>query len=126
MTFAVRLNSDDPTPPYEQLRRQISDAIASGVLPTGSQLPTVRQLARDLGVANGTVMRAYSELESDGLVRTARGAGTTVTPVPELSQTDLRDRLTALARVYVDKARLIGAGDDKIVSSVHLALDYKR
>lgn len=126
MTFAVRLNSTDPTPPYEQLRRQISDAIASGVLPTGSQLPTVRQLARDLGVANGTVMRAYSELESDGLVRTARGAGTTVMAVSELSQADLRDRLTKLARAYVDNARLLGAADAKIVSAVRLAMDYER
>jgi len=125
MTFAVRVNPTDPTPPYEQLRRQITDAIGSGVLPAGTQLPTVRQLAGDLGVANGTVMRAYTELETTGLVHTARGAGTTVAAAPQWSPDDQRGRLEALTRSYVTDARLLGGTPDQIVTAVQTQLaDY--
>jgi DNA-binding transcriptional regulator YhcF (GntR family) len=58
-TTALRLVPGDPTPPYEQLRRQLADLIGSGVLTTGDRLPPVRQLAADLGLAAGTVARTY-------------------------------------------------------------------
>ena len=122
MTFAVRVDATDPTPPYEQLRRQIADAIGSGVLATGTQLPTVRQLAGDLGVATGTVMRAYAELETDGLVRTARSAGTTVAAVPTWSSTDQRVRLDSLARTYIGNARLLGATNEQLTAAIQRCL----
>ena len=68
----------DPTPPYEQLRRQLADLIGSGVLSPGDRLPPVRQLAADLGLAAGTVARTYRELEQAGYVRSRRGGGTRV------------------------------------------------
>ncbi|MCS6712044.1 GntR family transcriptional regulator [Brachybacterium sp. EF45031] len=68
----------DPTPPYEQVRRQILEAVRIGALPVGSRLPTIRALARDLGLASGTIARAYKELEATGVLVTARGAGTRV------------------------------------------------
>ena len=70
----------DPTPPYEQLRRQLADLIGSGVLSPGDRLPPVRQLAADLGLAVGTVARTYRELEQAGYVRSRRGGGTRVAP----------------------------------------------
>ena len=118
MTIAIRLDATDPTPPYEQLRRQIAAAIGSGVLPTGSQLPTVRQLAGDLGVATGTVMRTYTELEAAGLVRTGRGAGTVVAAAPQLSPEAQANRLVALARDYIAQARLLGADDAQIAEAL--------
>ena len=118
MTFAVRLDAADPTPPYEQLRRQIADAIGSGVLRAGTQLPTVRQLARDLGIATGTVMRTYTELDTAGLIRSARGAGTTVAEVPKLSQDEQRERLDALATTFVSNARLLGVADTEIAAAL--------
>ena len=69
-------------PPYAQIRTQISSLISLGELPAGSKLPTVRALATDLGVASGTVARAYKELEADGLVTSRRRAGTVVNSVP--------------------------------------------
>jgi DNA-binding transcriptional regulator YhcF (GntR family) len=70
----------DPTPPYEQVRRQLAGHIESGRLVAGSRLPSVRQLAADLGLAAGTVARAYRELEEAGLITTGRARGTHVTP----------------------------------------------
>ena len=69
-------------PPYEQLRQQVTALVRAGVLTSGTRLPTIRQLANDLGLAGGTVARAYRELESDGLVTTHGRYGTVVAPLP--------------------------------------------
>ncbi len=76
----IEVNESDPTPPFEQIRRQIAWTIQSGGLPAGTKLAPVRQLAGDLAVAPGTVARAYRELETAGYVHTKRGGGTRVAP----------------------------------------------
>jgi DNA-binding transcriptional regulator YhcF (GntR family) len=85
----ISVDNTDPTPPFEQIRRQLVDEIRSGTLPQGSKLPSVRQLAGDLSVAAGTVARAYGELESEGLVETSK-TGTRVLPNEHLPK-DLRN-----------------------------------
>jgi DNA-binding transcriptional regulator YhcF (GntR family) len=65
-------------PPYEQLRRQVVEQVAAGMLRPGARLPPVRRLAEDLGLAAGTVARAYRELEAAGVVETRGRAGTVV------------------------------------------------
>ena len=69
-------------PPYEQVRTQVATMAATGVLPVGSRLPTIRQLAKDLGTASGTVARAYRELESDGVITTRGRHGSFVSAPP--------------------------------------------
>jgi GntR family transcriptional regulator len=119
MTVALRLEPGDPTPPYEQLRRQLATAIESGQLAPESRLPTVRQLAADLGVAAGTVMRAYAELEGGGLVVTRRGGGTSVSASPRtLPEVERQGRLAELATALVAQARRLGAADDEIRRAV--------
>lgn len=68
----------DPEPPFAQLRQQIVDQVADGTLRPGDRLPTVRRLAGDLGIAPGTVARAYRELEADGVLEGRGRAGTFV------------------------------------------------
>ncbi|MBA2280954.1 MAG: GntR family transcriptional regulator, partial [Acidimicrobiia bacterium] len=68
----VTVDPSAALPPFEQVRSQLATMIRTGQLAGGTQLPPIRQLAKDLGVANGTVARAYSELERHGLV-VARG-----------------------------------------------------
>ena len=119
MTVALRLDPGDPTPPYEQLRRQLATAIESGLLQPGSRLPTVRQLASDLGVATGTVMRSYAELEGGGLIVTRRGGGTTVGDSPRtLSELERGRRLAEITAAFVSRARFVGVGDDDIRRAV--------
>lgn len=55
-------------PAFEQIRAQIVAWIVAGRLAAGAELPSVRQIARDLGIAPNTVVRAYDELERDGWV----------------------------------------------------------
>ncbi|MCT1458106.1 GntR family transcriptional regulator [Aestuariimicrobium sp. p3-SID1156] len=119
MALAIHIRPDDPTPPFEQLRSQIEAAIATGALAAGTRIPPVRQLARDLGIAPGTVARAYKELESAGLVATARGAGTTVTGRPERVTNPALAELTA---EYVAAARRLRASDLAISDAIARAL----
>lgn len=80
----VLLNQASPIPPYEQIGLQIRTMIASAQLLSGTQLPSVRQLARDLGVAPNTIVRAYSELERNGWVVTSKRKGVMVALHPPL------------------------------------------
>lgn len=75
---ALSIDLADRTPIHAQLERGILAAIASGRLPVGGQLPTVRQLAVELRVNVNTVAKVYAHLERDGVLETRRGVGTFV------------------------------------------------
>ncbi|MEV4640061.1 GntR family transcriptional regulator [Actinoplanes sp. NPDC049548] len=122
-TLAV--SASDPTPPYEQVRRQLADLISSGVLAHGDRLPALRQLAGDLGLAVGTVARAYRELEAAGLVVSRRGGGTRVADRPSRPPGGEHDEadLHRAAEEYVWRARAAGADRPAIVAALHRVLD---
>lgn len=69
------ISSSDGVPLYLQLIRQIRYQIAAGGLDPGDQLPSVRKLSEQLVINPNTVVRAYRELELEGLVVTRQGAG---------------------------------------------------
>lgn len=92
------------------------------MLPAGTKLPPVRQLAADLRVANGTVARAYQELEASGLVITRRAAGTRVATTRTLSPEARAEALTGRAQEYVLAARQLGASDVELREAVNDAL----
>ena len=102
----ITVDELDPRPPYEQIREQLTDQIRSGELPAGQRLPSVRQLAGDLHLAAGTVARAYSELESDGLLESSR-SGTRVRevePIPESARKAARAYIAAAKPSTLDEA----------------------
>ena len=116
MSAEVVVDTTSPVPPYEQVRAQLADLVAAGVLGPGDRLPPIRQLAADLGLAAGTVARAYRLLEAAGLVRTARGSGTRVrsghAPDPTLAEH---------ADGYVRAARATGATEAELLDAVRAA-----
>jgi DNA-binding transcriptional regulator YhcF (GntR family) len=77
-TLHLTVDADAGTAPFEQVRTQIAAAVAEGRLDAGTKLPTVRQLASDLGLAANTVARAYRELEADSVISTQGRRGTFV------------------------------------------------
>jgi DNA-binding transcriptional regulator YhcF (GntR family) len=74
----VAVDPGSNVPPFEQLRVQILHQVTSGELAPETRLPTVRQLAGDLGVAANTVARTYRELERAGIIETRGRHGTFV------------------------------------------------
>lgn len=74
----LSIDPDSAVPPFEQLRTQVAAMTVTGELSAGQKLPTVRQLATDLGLAANTVARAYRELEADGIISTQGRRGTFV------------------------------------------------
>jgi len=122
-TTVLRVLTTDPTPPFEQLRRQLAELITAGVLAPGDRLPPLRQLAADLGLAVGTVARTYRELEGAGLVRSRRGGGTRVRQLESPQNPDqVAESLRRHAEAFVQQARLLGAGDDEVRDAVTAAL----
>jgi DNA-binding transcriptional regulator YhcF (GntR family) len=117
----VEIDLDDPTPPYAQLRRGLAALIEQGTLAGGQRLPTVRQLAGDLGIAAGTVMRAYKELESAGYVRGDRRRGTVVI-ARERAPVDVDAALRALAVAYCHRAEDVGATPEQMLAAVSRVL----
>jgi GntR family transcriptional regulator len=73
-----RIDTRSGVPFYRQIIEQVTLAIARGELAPGDRLPTVRQLAVDLSVNPNTVIRAYREMEIEGLLTTQQGSGTFV------------------------------------------------
>ena len=110
----------DPTPPYEQLRRQLADLIGSGVLSPGDRMPPVRQLAADLGLAVGTVARPDRARGPAGDVRSRRGGGTRVATTAPSPLTPKR-ALEEAAAAYLDRARALGITAEDAVETVRRA-----
>lgn len=115
MTLRVIVDTASPVPPWQQLTEQLSHLIGAGTLVPGARLPPIRQLARDLGLAPGTVARSYRELESVGWVTTAGTKGTVVAQrVPADPSAMLRDA----AVQYADTARRLGFDPDTAADTV--------
>ena len=105
----VTVDSDLDIPPYQQIREQITAAIQRGDLAAGAMLPSVRQLADDLGVAPNTVVRAYNELQSDGWIISERRRGTQVVDrIPTANKRGRTNLLRESAQRFV--ALLSGRG----------------
>lgn len=108
--------------PFEQVRDQFADLIASGTLAEGDKLPTVRGLATDLQLAPGTVARAYKELEAQGLVTTRSRAGTVVAPRAQSADIALRHLADGLAARAVEAC----VDDETVFALVREALGERR
>jgi GntR family transcriptional regulator len=106
-------------PPYEQIRAQIAAFVQTGLLTPGARLPTIRALAADLGVAVGTVARAYTELEAAGLVTSRRRTGTVVA---ERGSAPVADGVRDAAAELAARAQAGGLSEETVVALVRAAL----
>lgn len=95
---ALRFTIDLSQPLYEQILDQVRRAAVRGEIALGDKIPSVRELAQELKVNPNTVMRAYQELERDGLTEKRRGQGTFLTTSPA----SIQAFKSALAEQYLD------------------------
>lgn len=113
MWFAIDFSSH--TPVYVQIKDNIKASILSGKLKTGDYIPSIRNLAKDIGVNINTVARAYRELEIDGVIRPQRGEGYVVVGVQsEQIREELKDELLKLLR----KCKASGIKHDELIEVV--------
>jgi GntR family transcriptional regulator len=116
---SLTVDLDSPVPVYEQIRAQVAALVSLGALNPGDRLPSARDLARDLGIAVGTVQRAYRELEAAGAVTSRPRTGTVVAwdVRPRSSAAD-QQSFAALATRMVASGRALGLADDAILDVV--------
>ena len=110
------LDARSGVPTYLQLVQQVRQAVRLGILRPGDQLPTVKEVVSALAINPNTVLKAYRELDLEGLVEGRRGVGTFVsselTPSPPGGVKELR---SALQR-WVGRARAAGLDDENMAA----------
>jgi DNA-binding transcriptional regulator YhcF (GntR family) len=121
----LRVEPESAVPVYEQLRTQIVNMVTAGTMQPGTQLPTIRQLASDLGLAKGTVSKAYDELLRAGVVVSDGRRGTRVADEPGIHRTkaEVTRELVTAAEQYAVAARQLGVDDQTAVDAASRALN---
>jgi GntR family transcriptional regulator len=112
--IAFRLDSHSGLPAYLQLTQQVKNALRLGMIDVGDRLPTVKEVVATLAINQNTVLKAYRELEHEGLVETRQGQGTFV--VRSLAGPSLQSH-AALRRSlmrWVNEARTAGLDQESM------------
>ena len=117
MDYLIDLKSGVPF--YRQIIEQVKFAIASGMLTPGDRLPTVRQLAVELSINPNTVIRAYKEMEIEGVLATQQGSGTFVSEQrPEIDALERRRMLDQILTELLARASGYGFTVDDVLDGL--------
>ena len=107
-------------PFYRQIIERVKSGVAQGLLAPGDQLPTVRRLAADLSVNPNTVIRAYREMEIEGVLNTQQGSGTFVGDHrPEIDELERRRMLDQILTELLARASGYGFTVDEVLEGLH-------
>ena len=117
MEFSIDFKSGVPF--YRQIIEQIKFGIANGELGSGDRLPTVRQLAVDLSINPNTVVRAYRELEIEGVLDTQQGSGTFVgNDKPEIDRLEKQRMIDQILTELMARASSYGLTLDDVLDGL--------
>jgi GntR family transcriptional regulator len=108
------LDSRSGVVPYLQLVQQVRRALRLGLLVEGDRLPTVKEVAAAIAINPNTVLKAYRELEHDGLVQPRPGLGTFVTRTLTDDAVSAHAPLRRELQEWLDRARGAGLDDESI------------
>jgi GntR family transcriptional regulator len=120
--ISFRVDGRAGVPPYLQLVQQVRQALRMGVLQVGDQLPTVREVVAAVAVNPNTVLKAYRDLEREGLLEARAGQGTFVRGVPAGPPPATFSRLGRSLSRWVSEARESGLDDEAIESLLKVTL----
>lgn len=112
----ILISNKSDLPIYEQIKVQMKEQILNGSIPENEFLPSIRQLAKELGISVITTTRAYSELENEGFIATIRGKGSYVLPkdtemVREQYLKEIEEALT----IAIEKSKLANIQKDELI-----------
>ena len=117
MRFSI--DSKSGVPLYRQIIEQVKVGVAQGEAGPGDQLPTVREVAVDLSINPNTVIRAYRELEIEGVLETHQGSGTFVSSKrPEIDELEKQRMLDQIVTNLLARASTYGLTLDDVLEGL--------
>jgi GntR family transcriptional regulator len=108
-----RLNQSSGVPLYLQLMEQVKHAVETGALREGDQLPTIRKLAEDLVMNPNTVVRAYRELEHEGILELKHGSGAFIKE-PAAGRSRIIHKAQAAMHSTIERLMLSGLSEEEL------------
>jgi GntR family transcriptional regulator len=118
-----RIDAGSDVPIYRQLVQQVRRDVMMGRLQPGDQLPSVKEVVDALSVNPNTVVKAFGELEHQGMVVRRQGVGTFVATAPPLASLAVAPRLLGSLARWVERARQDGLSGEQIRMLLEAALD---
>ena len=120
--ISFRVDGRSGVPPYLQIVRQVRQALRMGILNVGDQLPSVREVVAAVAVNPNTVLKAYRDLEREGLVEARAGQGTFVRARPPGPPPGTHSRLGRSLARWVREAREAGLDEESMESLLRVTL----
>jgi len=120
--ISFRIDGRSVVPPYLQIVQQVRQALRMGVLEVGDQLPTVREVVSATAINPNTVLKAYRDLEREGLVEARAGHGTFVRSPPPGPPPGTQSRLGGSLARWVREARDAGLDDESMEALLRVTL----
>ena len=122
----IALSNSDPAPLYEQIEKQIVEQIMNGELEAGFELPSIRTLARELGISVITVKKAYENLEAGGYIITRPGKGSVVAEAgSEFVREAILKDIQASFETGIEGCRKLRMNDEEVLKIFKLILEEK-
>ncbi len=120
----IFINENSPRPIYEQIVQAVKNSIVNRELQAGDMLPSIRSLARDLGISVITTKRAYEELEKQGLIYSEQGKGFFVNKVNQnlLLESRLKEYEKRLHDI-IREAKGLGLSPEEVSDMVQMFWD---
>jgi GntR family transcriptional regulator len=120
--ISFRVDGRSGVPPYLQIVRQVRQALRMGILNVGDQLPSVREVVAAVAVNPNTVLKAYRDLEREGLIEARAGQGTFVRALPPGPPPGTHSRLGRSLARWVREAREAGLDEESMESLLRVTL----
>ena len=120
--ISFRVDGRSVVQPYLQIVQQVRQALRMGVLEVGDQLPTVREVVSAVAINPNTVLKAYRDLEREGLVEARAGHGTFVRKRPPGPPPGTHARLAGSLGRWVSEAREAGLDDESMEELLRVTL----
>ena len=111
----INLDYQSRTPIYEQIIKQIEKYVALGILKPKEQIPSIREMAGNLGINPNTVKKAYSELENKGVIQTLSTKGTFISDnIDEIKKINIESKIDEIKEI-INELEKFGITKDEII-----------
>ena len=113
----IIISNQSELPIYAQIREQIKEQILNGQIEEGTVLPSIRSLAKDVGVSVITTTRAYNDLEQEGFITAIQGKGSVVLSTDnQMLKEQFLMRIEQGIRTAAESAKKIGMSKEELIS----------